>query len=681
MDSTLLVLTFLLISMLSIGLVMLYKVNKYLLEKDQSHRISSLVVDGIKAFNMRAFSSIFQVLLYLSIFLFIFMKQSGQAFLWVPVLSSFFAGFAMCVTLFVTAGIAPKFIPIVIESSKGYLKDGLSKQFDIVSLAAFILLSIILLSFLFVYYFFSTVALLGFGLGLVFSSFFIRIGSGLFKGAIDVGKSLSTSLEKDLPADDERNLAVVLEISGDYIAKLSGFCSDILSSFVLSVIALIVFAESFENRALGDDYLISLFNQLPLQILAISILAALISYVYVKLRIKASYYTNILLESLYISMGICGLATYSLSNLFPKLVDLSLWTGTNGFYPFWAYMVGLIGASLISFGTEVLTSSHYPLSKKLASYSEYGSSIIVLKGYALALKSNVLYLLLLISIVALSYSFAGFYGIALSSLGILSVTPTIIIISAFGPFASSTHKVATLSTSSKTILIHTKKMEELGNSTIAIGNGFSAGTSILSTLSLFLSVAYFSNIPIDFLFKITPSWLVAFLFASVLPFIIAGILLGKLSYLAIYIKEEIKRQFQQIPYLLQGKAMPDVIKASDFTARKSMDALIIPGLLITLSPIILAYFFNIYAVVALALGYLISSIGLNFYWAVTGDVVRNAKHYVEDGHCGGVDSPNYKAIQASDAITSTFKDILSPSANILMKSIMILSMLILLSII
>ena len=657
---------------------MLLRVKRMSVTKNQSHRIASLVTDAIKAFNARAFSSIFQVLTYLSITLYIFTLLAQYNFLWIQVLSSFIAGFAMCLALFVMAGVVPRFIPSVLETAKGYLKELLSRQFDIVALSSFIVISVVMLSLLAVYLFISDLAVIGFGLGIVFSSFFIRIGSALFISSIDIGKSVSKERDPELPSDDERNLGTILEISGDYIARLCGFCSDILGSFVLSFIALILFAKSFKNQYLFESQLISFFENLPFQILAVSIGAALVSYVYAKIRIKRSAHLNVLLESLYVSMLICGLGTFMFTRDLPANLQESIWTGSNGFNPFIAYIIGLVGATLMSFTAEVLSSNKYPFSKNLARFSEYGSAILYLKGAAVGLKSNLLYLIYILLITVLANSFAGFYGIAMSSLGILSVTPTIIIISAFGPLASSTYKVATLSTSSKTVLDHNKHMQSLGHSTIAIGNGFSSGTTVLATLSLFLSAIYLSNSSLSELFTINIYWLIALVTGVLLPFIISGFLLSQLSSISIFILSEIKRQFSEIPYLLQGKATPDVIKASDVTARRSMDALIIPGLLIALIPIVLAYLFNIEALVALSLGILISGMALNFYWSITGDIVHNASHYVQSGHCGGPNSENDKAMRHCDNSTNAYRALLSPSVNILIKSTMILTMVIIL---
>lgn len=641
-------------------------------EKNHAHQVCSFVIDGIKAYSFRSFSSIIQIIIYTSIVLLLFSKSAGKSMDWSQLTAVFLGGLSMSVFLFLIAGYIPYFIPKVIEKSKGYFNDGLRIQFKMCTVLGFLSVSSILVIALVIYQFSDYTHLIGYCLGIVFASFFMRIGGGLFKASIDIGKNTSENLEKDLPTD-ERNPSVLLDISGDYIGKICGFCSDILGSFFLCFLAVIMFNYAFEKHLLFNAQTIVLLKEFPFQIVSIGIIGSFLGYLFSKLRISSKHNTNILLESLYIAIVICGLGTYFITHPFPTDVITSIWTGFHTFKPFYAYLAGLIGAAIICFSSEILTSNHYPFSKAIAKHAEFTSSITHLQGIGLGLQSNLMYLIYLIATCSFAYYFAGLYGIALASLGILSVSSTIITIHTFSALATSVKNIAFYSTTNQTARCHTQKLNILGQSTIAIGNGFSTLTAFLSSFSLFLAFICLHEYDFSNLFSTNILWVTGLFSGIVLPLVTSGFLIKTSTKTILFIIKETKRQFRDIPYLKEGKAKPDMIKLSDDTARTCMDGLIIPGILVALIPIVLGYLVSIPIIVSFCIGSLLIGPALSYYWAITGDVLSNAKHFIQQGHCGGTDSPNYKAIKQSDTIANIYKDVLSPSLSIIMKSTVILT--------
>ncbi len=656
-----------------IGICILLHLKQLKIEKNQSHQVSSFVIDGIRVFGLRSFSSLVQLLIYTTLVLRLFSSVFNQPFSWHHIASFFCGGLAMSLSLFIVAGLVPKLIPTLIDKSKGYLKDGLQCQLNSVFMLGFSIIAIILFIFFLLFHTVSFQSVIGYGFGIIFSSFFIRIGGGLFKASADIGKSTSKILHPSLPHDHDSNPGLLLDISGDYIGKICGFCSDIIGSFIMSIIAMLLFSEAFTQQQLGTTSFLSHLQSLPFYILAISIFGNILGFLLAKWRIHQHAFQNVLLESLYTTIIICGIGTYMVTQAIPNLTDTSIWTGIHTFKPFLAYIIGLVGAFFICFTSEVLTSYRYPTSKNLAQHAEFKSPITHILSLSMGLRNNGIFLMYLLLITGTSYIAAGLYGIALASMGMLCVTTNIISINSFGPLASSTYNIAKLSTTSTTVLNHTNKMRSIGQSTIAIGNGFSSAIAIMATLSLFLSLVCYSPHTFSDLMSINMLWLVGLIAGLILPLCASGFLLKTLTRAILFIVKDIKSQFEHIPFLKEGKAKPDIVHIADQTARKCMDGLIIPGILIAFIPITIGYLINLPMLIAIALGSFLCGAGLTFYWATSGDVINNAKHYIENGHCGGPESSSFSCIKDIDCIADAYKDVLSPSLNIMIKSIMILA--------
>ncbi len=655
-----------------IGIIQLIFTKKIKLKKNQSHKISALVSDGIKLYGLRAFSSILQILTYTSLIFYLLSIFLNKQFLWSQIGAFYLGGLSMSITLFILTGIIPAFIPKILEKSKGYFKDSFIIHFNTVSMLGFISISLVLIigfSLLDVSY----KLLIGYGLGVIFSSLFTRIGGGLFKVSSHIGLGISKMRDPNLPHKDVRNTGYLVNIAADYAHKLSGFCSDIIGSFFLSILSMILFAFAFEKNTHLSTTILDQLKSLPLHIISISIIGSLIGYGFVHLRLKRNAYQNILLENLYVALIICSIGTYFIMKSLDPIDHLSVWTGLYTFKPYYAYLAGLIGVTLICYTSEVLTSSKYKTANLCAQESEFGSSMIHLFGISLGLKSNFLYLIYILLICIVSYISAGFYGISIATLAMLSVSSTIITINSFSPLAKSVNKIANLSSSSHTILNHSKKMNHLGSATIAIGNGYSAITSLLASCTVCLATIYLAGYSYDSLFSINTVWLLGIILGVMIPLISSGFLVSVVQKTSKYFVNEIKRQFNEIPFLSEGKANPDIIKCTDKAVCYSMDGLIIPSILIALIPILIGYLLNIATLLAFAIGALLSCFSLSFYWSIAGDVIGNARTQFNNGRYGGDNSPYYKEIDQSNQIGTLYKDLLGPSLSLFIKFITILT--------
>lgn len=261
----------------------------------------------------------------------------------------------------------------------------------------------------------------------------------------------------------------------------------------------------------------------------------------------------------------------------------------------------------------------------------------------------------------------------MASLAMVSVSTTMIAINSFYPLSKSVHTLAMLSGATQTSITHTKKMAHMGQSTNAIGNGFSTVSAIMSSCSLLIACIGLTGSEISDLFFMTMSWVLGLIAGAALPVIAAGYVLTSCQHTSLFLVTEIKRQFDYIPYLAEGKAHPDMTHCADNIVRHCIDGLVIPGLIIVLVPIIIGYLFHTALLVALGCGAILSSITLGFYWSITGDIIHNAKHIIYHGRFGGSSGKNYAHIQDSHGLATVYKELLSPSLAVFSKSLMILA--------
>ena len=669
-QTILLCLSILLVFANAIGLLKLLQTK---LEKNLSHQTSSLIIDALKVYGLRSFSAIFQVLLYTSLVLLILSNILSKKFLWNQIGAFFLGGTSMSILLFILIGITPRLIPIIIQKSKGYLKDGLHLQFNITSMISFILIGVIIANGLILLILGSYKLLIGYALGIVYASFFIRIAGGLFSASSEIGYCISKIKNKTLPHDDDRNPGSIVEIASGYINKLCGFCADIIGSFIISVLACVLFTYAFEKHQLISIEVIEILKALPWKILLVSLLANCLAVALTKIRISQNKHQNMLLESLYLVMIICAISVYFITKEVSTISFDSLWLGKHSFFPFLSYLAGLLGAGFICFSSELLTSKKHSLAKKCASQQEYGSAILHLFSFSVGFKSNLIYLFYLTFITLIAYYTAGLYGIALASLGMLCVVTTIISISSFFPLSKSAFEISKLSTSSTTIHTHSEKMKLIGESTLAIGSSYSTTTTLMACFSLFFSLICFKNYTFNQVLFNDTLLIGGLILGVIIPLSSTGYLLDICMKISKFISKEIKNQFEQIPFLLQGKAKPDITKISDKITRLAMDGLIIPGILTVLIPILIGYLVNISILISFSLGTLLVCSALSFSWGNSGDMIHNAKLYIDNGRFGGKESKTYSSIQQIQSISCVYKDILSPSLAIFAKSIMILT--------
>lgn len=676
-------LTTMIVAIFSSGLILLTGAILYQSVKrvsgtnDKAQELAGLIADGLVAFNKRILSSIFQIIVYLTLVLLIFSFIFKTYFSWIQIAAFMIGGGLMASCSYLGLSMAPNLIPKVLYRSNGYLKDGLTTLYASSAAIGFIVTGLMILGLVCCYLFFDVPAVIGFGLGVVLASFFLRIGGGIYKTGTDIGSDIASKVEKNVPDFDSRSPATILDVTGDYVGDIVGFGSDMVGSFTIAVISCILFAFSMLVTGPVDPEVADKLIQLPLYVISIGLLASLVAYFFSVFRIKTGFHTNFLLEGIYLAVILCGAGTWAVISLLDFRIDvIPLWGGYHRFLPFPPYVIGLVGAVLIGFTSEYLTSTRFKPARRLASLVEYGPVISLFRAFSVGLKSNGLLMLYILGMAIPSFYFAGFYGIAMAALGMLSITSLLLTANIFSPFASNIRKVAQLSGSTETIQKNAVKMDKIGTTTAALGNGFAAGAALLSSFSLLFSLVLVSRLDLSYMLLVDVKLLSGLIIGLALPSVFSGFLLPASIKSALCTVAEVSRQFKEIPYLFENKAKPDIRKAADLNAIIAMNAVVIPGFIMGLTPIASGYIFGSKLLFGLSLGTFLAGMYHCFYWANFGDVLHNVKHYIEGGHYGGKNSPTFYNILIADNVGDGFKDLLSPSINILIKSVVIISILV-----
>ncbi|MFC1752092.1 sodium/proton-translocating pyrophosphatase [Thermoproteota archaeon] len=665
------------VTLLVFGIYLYLQIKKIPIQKGPVNELSVLIAEGLQPFSKRIFSSIIQILIYLTVVLFIFSRVYEKAFSWIQVLAFVFGGALMTISSYIALKIAPKMIPKIIQNSNEFLKDCLKILISSSSAIGFIIFGTMISGLILCYSLLGVDSVVGYGTGVMLVAFFLRIGGGLYKSGTDIGADILPKIEHGLPHFDKRNPATILDLSGDFVGDIIGFSSDILGSFIFSVIACILLPYALIQTGYIDPLTGEKLLNLPFYIIGIGLASALIIYCFYAFRSKTKMVDNLPMEGIYIGVIICGIGVFLITMLLNINIDIqNLWGSYKNFKPFLPYLIGLAGAVLIAFTSEYMTSKRFFPARKIAREAEYGPVIAIFNGLSVGLKSNVFFLIYLLLITLPSFYFAGFYGIAMASMGMLSMTSLILVTNILSPMAANTKKLAILTNQSENIMKNAVRMDHLGNSTVSLGNGFASGAAALSTFSLFFSLVLIANIDLQWLLLVDMKLLSGLIIGISIPFVFSGFLLSALIKIILKTVHEVSRQFKEIPFLIENKARPDIIKAADDNVIIAMNALVIPGIIMGFTPIAIGFIFGIKVLIGVVLGTFLSGVNQGFYWANFGDSLNNAKHYIQNGHYGGQKSPTFQNILIADNTGDAFKDLLSPSVNILIKSTTIIAILV-----
>ncbi len=511
----------------------------------------------------------------------------------------------------------------------------------------------------------------GFGMGASVVALFSRVGGGIFTKSADVGADLVGKVEQNIPEDDPRNPGVIADNVGDNVGDVAGMGSDIFESYCGAIIATIAIASTM----LKDD-LVGLGAKenlmfLPLSLASLGLICSIVGILIIKALAsrKGSDETNIA-NSLRGGTFAAAISFIVLAYFVISIIGVS----SNAWY---AVLSGTIGGIIIGLVTEYYTGGK-PV-RKIAEQGKTGSATVITTGLSIGLQSVVIPILTLVVIIFLSNYFAGLYGVGIAAVGMLATVGITMAIDAYGPIADNAGGIAEMGGLGEETRKITDSLDEVGNTTAAIGKGFAIGAAALAALAIITAfvqeVNHSREVEIELLLTDT-NVLIGLFIGGMIPFLVSSLTITAVGDAAYDMINEIRRQFREIPGLMEGTAKPDNQKCVEIATEAALKKMVVPGAIAVFAPVFVGLVFGPEMLGGLLGGGLVSCILLALTMSNAGGAWDNAKKFVEKGNHGGKGSDAHKAAVVGDTVGDPLKDTSGPSMNILINVMAIVSLVI-----
>ena len=532
--------------------------------------------------------------------------------------------------------------------------------------------------------------LAGFSLGAESIALFARVGGGIYTKAADVGADLVGKVEAGIPEDDPRNPATIADNVGDNVGDVAGMGADLFGSYVATILATMVlgreiqiFDADFNSLSENGMFQSVNFILLPMIIAGLGLIFSIVGSFFVRIKKESGSVQNALNIGNWLSIILTLIASYFVvscmlpDGYFSMREDLSvLSVDSDSVFSkmgvFWAIFTGLVVGGLMSIITEYYTSMGKRPVNSIVNQSSTGHATNIIGGLAVGMESTVLPILVLAGGIFVSFQCAGLYGVSIAAAGMMATTAMQLAIDAFGPIADNAGGIAEMSGLPKEVRERTDNLDAVGNTTAAAGKGFAIASAALTALALFAAFVGLAGIDSIDIYK--AEVLAALFVGAMIPFIFSSLAIAAVGRAAMDMVKEVRRQFKEIPGIMEGKATPEYEKCVEISTKASIREMILPGAIPLVVPIIVGFSFGPEVLGGLLAGVTVSGVLMGIFQNNAGGAWDNAKKSIEaDGNKG---SEEHKASVTGDTVGDPFKDTSGPSMNILIKLMSIVALVI-----